>query len=288
MARGDRSAQLSGGRLVLCGTPIGNLGDATDRLRDVLAAANVIAAEDTRRARQLLSALEIETSARLVSCYDATEAARAAQLVEAAQGGQLVALVTDAGMPAVSDPGYRVVAAFVEAGVPVTCAPGPSSVTTALALSGLPSDRWCMEGFLPRSGAERKRRIAELATDPRTVVLLESPHRIGATLGDLAAAMGDGRPAALCRELTKLHEEVVRASLSELVAWSQSKEIKGEVTLVVGGATQPEARTYSPEELADLADATGLRGKEAVAEVARVTGVSKKVVYDAVLAGKNR
>lgn len=287
MGRSAGRNELSGGRLVLCGTPIGNLNDATERLKDSLAAADVIAAEDTRRVRTLLTALGIETRARVVSCYDQNEEMRAEQLVEAAQNGELVALVTDAGMPAVSDPGYRVVAAFAAAGLPVSCVPGPSSVTTALAMSGLPSDRWCMEGFLPASGSGRRKRLDSLAQEPRTLVFLEGPHRIKDALKDLADAFGPDRRAALCRELTKLHEEVVRGSLGELVAWAGEREIKGEITLVVAGATASEARDYSAEELAALAVATGLRGKEAVAEVSRVTGVSKKVVYDAVLAGKN-
>ena len=284
MSRNDDS----GGRLVLCGTPIGNLGDASERLRTVLGEADVIAAEDTRRARNLLSALGIVTHARLVSCYDATEAVRADQLVSAAQSGSLVALVTDAGMPAVSDPGYRVVAAFVAAGLPISCAPGPSSVTTALALSGLPSDRWCMEGFLPRTGSERRKRLAALAAEERTLVMLEAPHRIAAMLADLEAAFGSQRLAAVCRELTKLHEEVVRAPLSELVAWANGKEMKGEITIVVAGAARGEARIYTAAELAEMAVATGLRGKDAVAEVARITGAPKRDVYDAVLAAKNK
>lgn len=287
MGRSTGRNELTGGRLVLCGTPIGNLSDATQRLRDSLAAADVIAAEDTRRVRTLLGALGIETQARVVSCYDQNEQMRAEQLVEAARNGQLVALVTDAGMPAVSDPGYRVVAAFAAAGLPVSCAPGPSSVTTALAMSGLPSDRWCMEGFLPASGSGRRKRLATLAHEPRTLVFLEGPHRIKDALHDLADAFGPERRAALCRELTKLHEEVVRATLEELLGWAGEREIKGEITLVVAGAAAAAGRDYSPEELAAFASATGLRGKEAVAEVSRVTGVSKKVIYDAVLAGKN-
>lgn len=279
-------AGIGPGRLVLCGTPIGNLGDVTPRLREALESATIVAAEDTRRTRRLMDSLGIEAKPRLVSCFDATEKARAEQLVAAALDGAVVALVTDAGMPAVSDPGFRVVAAFAAAGLAVTVVPGPSSVTAAIAASGLPSDRWCVEGFLSRSGGERRKRLAALATEERTMVFLESPHRIGAMLADLAAAFGGGRRAVACRELTKLHEEIVRATLAELVVWSGSKDVKGELTLVVAGAEPAEATDYTAEQLAGLVAASGLPTKEGIAAVAKSTGVGKREVYAAVVAGK--
>lgn len=274
------------GRLILCGTPIGNLGDAPPRLREALESATIVAAEDTRRTRRLMSSLGVESKARVVSCFDATEKARAEELVEAALAGAVVALVTDAGMPAVSDPGFRVVAAFALAGLEVTVVPGPSSVTAAVAVSGLASDRWCVEGFLSRSGGERRRRIAELVAEQRTMVFLESPHRIASMVDDLASAFGADRPAVACRELTKLHEEVVRGTLGELAEWCRSKTIKGELTLVVAGAPPPGPVEHTPEELAQLVSATGLSAKEGIASVAKTTGVSKREVYAAVVAGK--
>ena len=276
----------SQGRLILCGTPIGNLGDAPPRLREALESATVIAAEDTRRTRRLMASLGVQSTARVISCFDATERARADELVTAALDGAVVALVTDAGMPAVSDPGFRVVAAFAIAGLEVTVVPGPSSVTAAVAVSGLASDRWCVEGFLSRSGGERRRRIAELATEQRTMVFLESPHRIAAMLDDLSAAFGGDRPAVACRELTKLHEEVVRGSIDELVTWCASKKLKGELTLVVAGAPPGEPTQHTAEQLAELVKRTGLPSKEGIAAVAKSTGVAKRDVYAAVVAGK--
>ncbi|MCK9893155.1 16S rRNA (cytidine(1402)-2'-O)-methyltransferase [Frankia sp. AgB32] len=224
------------GTLVLCGAPIGDVRDASPRLGEILATADVIAAEDTRRVLRLAHALGVTIAGRVVSCYDAVEGARAAMLTDLLRAGATVALVTDAGMPAVSDPGFRVVAAAAAAGIPVTVVPGPSAVTAALAVSGLPSDRWTFEGFLPRRGGERRGRLRELRDETRTMVFLESPHRLEASLRDLVGAFGGSRPAVLCRELTKTYEEIVRGDLAALVAWaSDGRVIRGEFTLVVGG-----------------------------------------------------
>jgi 16S rRNA (cytidine1402-2'-O)-methyltransferase len=275
------------GALVLCGSPIGNVADASPRLRSTLESADVIAAEDTRRLRRLASDLGIRVGAEVVSYYEANERARVPQLVERMAAGATVALITDAGMPAISDPGYRLVRAAAEAGVPVRAVPGPSSVTTALAVSGLASDRWVFEGFLPRGAGERRTRLHELASERRTIVLLESPRRVERLLAELAEVFGADRPAVLCRELTKTYEEVVRLPLGGLAAWAAERDVRGEVTLVVGGAPDPPA-----PDAADLAalvqarEATGLDRKTAMSEVARASGVPRRDVYDAVLAAR--
>jgi 16S rRNA (cytidine1402-2'-O)-methyltransferase len=272
-----------GGVLVLAATPIGRVEDAPPRLAAELAAADVVAAEDTRRLRRLVSELGVDLTARVVSYFEGNEAARTPGLVEALLAGERVLLATDAGMPSVSDPGYRLVAAAVEAGIRVTAVPGPSAVLTALAVSGLPVDRFCFEGFLPRKGGERARRLAGLAAEPRTMVFFEAPHRTGAALAAMAEAFGGDRPAAVCRELTKTHEEVRRGPLADLVAWA-GDGVRGEVTLVVAGATAAPAATDADSLRAAVADreAAGTTRKDAIAEVARATGVPKREVYQAV------
>ncbi len=278
---------MMGDVLVLAGTPIGDPADASPRLVRELAGADVVAAEDTRRLRRLARDLGVELTGRVVSYYDANEAGRTPELVEAMQAGQRVLLVTDAGMPSVSDPGYRLVAAAVEAGLPVTAVPGPSAVLTALALSGLPVDRFCFEGFLPRKAGERARRLAELATEPRTMVFFEAPHRLAVALTAMADGLGADRPAAVCREMTKTYEEVRRAGLAELAAWA-ADGVRGEVTVVVAGAGPVEAA--APEDLVAEVEglvAAGVRLKEATAEVASRQGVSRRVLYDAVLAARD-
>jgi 16S rRNA (cytidine1402-2'-O)-methyltransferase len=272
------------GLLVLAGTPIGRPSDAPARLADELAAADVVAAEDTRRFRRLASDLGAEVTGRVVSYFEGNEASRTPALLEALTSGQRVVLVTDAGMPSVSDPGYRLVAAAVEAGVRVTAVPGPSAVLTALAVSGLPVDRFTFEGFLPRKAGERGRRLAELADEPRTMVFFEAPHRTEAALAAMAEALGEGRPAALCRELTKTHEEVVRGGLSELASWAAGG-VRGEVTLVVAGRTGPTVVPSGPEEVAALVAAeerTGTSRKDAIKAVAQRSGLPRREVYDAV------
>ena len=276
------------GVLVLAGTPIGDPSDASPRLARELAAAGVVAAEDTRRLRRLTSTLGIELTGRVVSYYDANEVARSEELLTALQSGERVVLVTDAGMPSVSDPGFRLVAAAVEAGVTVTVVPGPSAVLAALAVSGLPVDRFCFEGFLPRKAGERSARLRSLAAEPRTLVFFEAPHRLAATLAAMARAFGVGRRAAVCRELTKTYEEVRRGPLDELVSWA-GDGVRGEVTLVVAGAEPPDSGGVEPAELASRVAAREEAGeprKEAIAAVAEQSGVPKRAVFDAVVAAK--
>jgi 16S rRNA (cytidine1402-2'-O)-methyltransferase len=278
---------MGGGRLVLAGTPLGRPADASSRLRSALAETPVIAAEDTRRLRRLCHDLEVTPSGRIVSFFDANETARVPQLLEALRSGDDVLVVTDAGMPSVSDPGYRLVAAAVAEDIAVTVLPGPSAVTTALAVSGLPVDRFCFEGFLPRRAGERGRALAALAREPRTLVFFEAPHRLGQTLADLAREFGADRPAAVCRELTKTYEEVRRGGLGELAAWAAG-EVRGEITLVVAGAA-PAAVTAVPEELAEAVaarEAAGETRKDAIAALARERGLPKRDVFDAVVAAK--
>jgi 16S rRNA (cytidine1402-2'-O)-methyltransferase len=277
------------GVLVLAGTPIGDVADASPRLARELAAADVVAAEDTRRLRRLTRELGVELTGRVVSYYDANEAGRTGELLDAMRDGARVVLVTDAGMPSVSDPGYRLVAAAVEAGVPVTAVPGPSAVLTALAVSGLPVDRFCFEGFLPRKAGERAARLRELAAEPRTLVFFEAPHRLAAALAAMAGAFGGDRPAAVCRELTKTYEEVRRGGLGELATWALDG-VRGEVTVVVGGAAPAPPADLDDTELARRVrdrEAAGEPRKAAIAAVAAEQGVPKRVVFDAVVAAKS-
>ncbi|MEV6754741.1 16S rRNA (cytidine(1402)-2'-O)-methyltransferase [Streptomyces sp. NPDC051214] len=279
----------SGGTLVLAGTPIGDVADAPPRLATELAAADVVAAEDTRRLRRLTQALGVQVGGRVVSYFEGNESARTPELVEALAGGARVLLVTDAGMPSVSDPGYRLVAAAVEKDIRVTAVPGPSAVLTALALSGLPVDRFCFEGFLPRKAGERLSRLREVADDRRTLVYFEAPHRIDDTLVAMAEAFGDERRAAVCRELTKTYEEVKRGSLRELAEWA-ADGVRGEITVVVEGAPEKSPGDLGPDELVRrvrVREEAGERRKEAIAAVAADAGLPKRDVFDAVVAAKN-
>ena len=283
-----RAGRAAAGVLTLAGVPIGRAEDAPARLAAELERADVIAAEDTRRVRRLAAVLDVRLTARLVSYYDVVEARRAADLVAELQAGRNVLVVSDAGMPGISDPGYRLVAAAVAAGIKVTAVPGPSAVTTALAVSGLPTDRFCFEGFPPRKPGERERRFAVLATDTRTQVFFESPRRLAATLRELRRSHGDDRAAVVCRELTKVHEEIRRGTLAELAAWADpdnpvhspgapgSGGVRGEITLVVAGldravakaaardaarearrAARRDARTGNARNTGDAGDAGG-------------------------------
>lgn len=268
--------------LVLAATPIGNVADASSRLRSALASADVIAAEDTRRLRRLATALQVEISGKVVSYYDAVEQARSAQLLEELRAGRTVVLVTDAGTPLISDPGYRLVHAAAAEGLPVTVLPGPSAVLAALALSGLAADRWSFEGFLPRRAGERRSRLTELAADPRTLVLFEAPHRLAATLADLVATFGPDRQGAVCRELTKTYEEVRRGPLADLAEWA-AEGVRGEITVVVAGAPD-RAPSVDPVELAAAVSALveeGMTRRDAVDAVAGQRGISRRVVYAA-------
>lgn len=295
------------GTLIVAAAPIGQPADASPRLASALASAAVVAAEDTRRVRRLAAALGVEVAGRVVSYYDSVERSRTAGLLAALRGGGDVLLVTDAGMPGVSDPGYRLVAAAAAAGVKVTVLPGPSAVTAALAVSGLPTDRFCFEGFPPRGAGERARRFAELAGEPRTMVFFESRRRVGATLSALAGAFGPDRPAVACRELTKTHEEIRRGTLGDLVEWAGSDPL-GEITLVVAGApagvgarsgrARSRWRQADPADLAHAVEqaaaqvaareAAGTPRRQAIADVARESGLPRREVYDAVVRGPQR
>ncbi|MFH8490545.1 16S rRNA (cytidine(1402)-2'-O)-methyltransferase [Streptomyces longisporoflavus] len=277
------------GTLVLAGTPIGDVADAPPRLAAELESADVVAAEDTRRLRRLTQALGVQVGGRVVSYFEGNESARTPDLVEALVGGARVLLVTDAGMPSVSDPGYRLVAAAVEKDIRVTAVPGPSAVLTALALSGLPVDRFCFEGFLPRKAGERLSRLREVAGDRRTLVYFEAPHRIDDTLAAMAEAFGEERRAAVCRELTKTYEEVKRGSLKELAEWA-ADGVRGEITVVVEGAPEKNPAELDPDELVRrvrVREEAGERRKEAIAAVAAEAGLPKRDVFDAVVAAKN-
>ena len=278
--------------MVLAATPLGNIGDAPPRLIELLSTADVIAAEDTRRLHRLMSDLGVTPTGRIVSYFEGNEIARTDSLVQAALEGSVIAVVTDAGMPSVSDPGYRLVADAVAAGITVTIVPGPSAVLAALAVSGLPVDRFCFEGFLPRKGGERGTRLAQLAAEPRTMVFFEAPHRIEASLRAMAESFGADRSAAVCRELTKTYEEVKRGGLGELADWA-AEGVRGEITIVVSGASESEQREASGLVTADdwvaavaAREADGEDRKTAIGAVAKEAGVPRREVYAAVVAAK--
>ena len=275
--------------LVLGGAPLGRSDDVSPRLTAALSTADVIAAEDTRRLQRLCADLGVRPAGRVVSCFEGNEQRRVPELLDAVRAGLAVLLVTDGGMPTVSDPGFRLVNAAAAEGLPVTCLPGPSAVTTALAVSGLPTDRFCFEGFLPRKAGERRAHLADLRAERRTCVFFEAPHRLRDSLADLAAAFGAERPAVVCRELTKTHEEVRRGTLGELADWAAG-DVRGEITLVVAGAPE-RAVEVSPQELARLVlvrEQAGLTRKEAIAAVVAESGAPRSAVYDAVVAGRAR
>lgn len=268
--------------IILAATPIGNLRDASARLTETLEAATVVAAEDTRVAQRLLAGLGVQNRPRLLPLHEHNERDRAAELVELARDQDVVVL-SDAGMPTVSDPGFALVAAAAEAGVTVTALPGPSAVLTALAVSGLPTDRFTFEGFPPRKQGERTAAFRALAAEPRTMVFFESPNRLAASLADMAAVFGPDRRAVVCRELTKLYEEVRRATLAELADWA-ADGVRGEIAVVVAGAPARDAdpETALDQVLALVAD--GVRLKDAAAEVAEATGLSRRDLYQGALA----
>ncbi len=282
----------STGTLTVAAVPIGRPGDASPLLAQALASAPVIAAEDTRRVRKLAAQLGVTPMGKIISYYDAVERSREPRLVRTLLDGQDVLLVTDAGMPVISDPGYRLVAAAAAAGATVTVLPGPSAVIAALAVSGLPTDRFCFEGFPPRKPRERAQRFTELAREPRTMVFFESPRRLATTLAGVAAAFGPDRPAVVCRELTKTHEEVRRGTLAELAAWA-ADGVLGEVTLVIGGAAAAGSKAGAPTRTAaEAAEEAGRRivagqpRNAAIAAVAQESGLRRAEVYDAVLAAR--
>lgn len=274
------------GTLLLAATPIGNVGDASSRLCSALANADIIAAEDSRRAYRLLDGLELKAKGDVVSFYDAVEESKSDWLLDQVEGGKQVVVISDAGMPTVSDPGYRLVQAAIARNIGFSVIPGPSAVLTALALSGLPVDRFTFDGFLPRKSSARKAFLETLLHEPRTMVFFEAPHRLVETLHDLVAVFGADRRGAICRELTKTYEETVRGTLADLISWSE-REILGEITLVLEGATpidNSDPNIWVTQ--VQVRVATGVSQRDAIADVARELGVPKREVYDAVLAAR--
>ena len=282
----DAARSSAAGTLTVAAAPIGQPADASGRLGPALAAAGLIAAEDTRRLRRLAGVLGVRLTGRVVSYYDQVEARRAAELIAELAAGQDVLLITDAGMPGVSDPGYRLVAAAAAAGIKVTAVPGPSAVTTALAVSGLPTDRFVFEGFPPRKAGERARRFAELRAEPRTLVFFESPRRVGTTVAELASSFGPDRRAVLCRELTKTHEEILRGTLGELAQLARDG-VLGEVTLVIEGAPPAGGAAATAEAVGEVMRRArgGMSRKDAIASVAAERGLRRRELYAAVVAG---
>lgn len=274
---------MTAGRLLLGATPLGQPGDASERLVNALARADIVAAEDTRRVRQLAQSLGVRPVGRVLSLFDQNEASRVPALVEAVKSGATVLVVSDAGMPLINDPGYRLVTACVDAGLTVSCLPGPSAVTTALAVSGLPSDRFCFEGFPPRKQVARTTWLRALITEQRTCVFFESPRRLPDTLRDAAGTLGGDRRAVVCRELTKTHEEVRRGTLAELADWA-ADGVLGEVTVVLAGAVPSADLDVLVADVNDRV-AAGVRVKDACAEViaANPGAPSRRELYDAVL-----
>ncbi len=285
--RGTAGDDSGRGRVVLAATPIGNAGDATERLIGLLHSADVVAAEDTRRLHRLVQALDVHPTGRVISYHEHNEEERTPELLDLVRDGATVLVVTDAGMPAVSDPGYRLVEAAVAEGLDLTVVPGASAVLAALALSGLPTDRFCFEGFLPRKAGLRAGRLADLTSERRTMVFFEAPHRLEAMLRSLQQEFGSDRPAAVARELTKVHEQVIRGTLLDLLQWAQESEVRGEIAVVVGGA--PDAPDSRPEdhvsEVAVLLEG-GMRLKDAVSAVSAEKRVSKRELYAAVIASR--
>ena len=272
--------------LILAATPIGDVDDAPLRLRRLIAEADIIAAEDTRRLRDLARRMGVEIGGVVRSHHEHNEEQTASEIVAEIAAGKSVLVVSDAGMPTVSDPGYRIVRAVIDAGLPVTAVPGPSAVLTALAVSGLATDRFCFEGFVPRKSGERQRFLGRLTAEERTMVFFESTHRIAPTLQAMAEVFGPERAAVVCRELTKTYEEVRRGPLAELAAWALDG-VRGEITIVVAGA---EERRYSVAELVPRVlerVGAGERFKTVVGEVAADAGVSKRELYEAAQAARS-
>ena len=268
--------------LVLVGTPLGNLGDASPRMREEIAAADLIAAEDTRRFLDLAERLEVQHTAKIMSLFDHNEQSRAERIADAVDSGMRVVLLTDAGMPGVSDPGYHVVKAVSDRGLPVTSAPGPTAVTTALALSGLPTDRFTFEGFLPRKSGKRRALLQSLEREERTMVFYEAPHRIVHSVEAIVEVFGHDRRIALCRELTKLHEEVIRGRAADVLI-DIADGVRGEIALVVSGTDGPGVEPVDVVERVSELVTQGMRGKDAAAQVAKTAGLKTREVYEAYL-----
>jgi 16S rRNA (cytidine1402-2'-O)-methyltransferase len=276
-------------KLLLAGVPLGNPGDASARLISAIKSATIIAAEDSRRFQRLCQDLDVSATGKVLSFFEGNEEERTAQLLNELKNGAEVLVVTDAGMPTVSDPGFKLVRAAVDANIPVEVLPGPSAVTTALALSGLPTDRFCFEGFVPRTQGAREKFFENLKFEPRTIVFFEAPHRLIETLEVATHLLGSDRKAALCREMTKTYEETVRGTLADIQNWANSKEILGEITVVISGAIEG-AKEKSQQEIIDAVrklESVGMDRKEAIAAVATELDLPKREVFDAMVAAKN-
>ena len=271
--------------LVLAATPLGNPLDASERLKQAIASAEIIAAEDSRRFHRLASDLGVTFTAKVISFFEGNESDRTVEILELLRSGKEVLVVTDAGMPTISDPGFRLLRDAIAQNIETTVIPGPSAPTMAIALSGLPTDRFTFEGFAPRAQGARKSFYEKLRFEERTMVMFEAPHRLEESLADALAVFGADRSAAICREMTKTYEEVVRGSLEELLQWSMSKEILGEITLVIAGSAAGSEITSAADAVSRVKEyeAAGMDRKEAIATVADESGLPKKIVYAAVV-----
>jgi len=275
--------------LILAAIPLGNPGDASENLKQAITTSKYIAAEDSRKFSRLCSDLGIVYNAKVISFFEGNEIERLAELIAILESGNDLLVVTDAGMPGISDPGYRLARAAVEKKIQIKVLPGPSAVTTALLLSGLPSDRFCFEGFPPRTSGARQTTFTKLAQEERTMIFFEAPHRLLESLTDAKAIFGANRHGAICREMTKTYEEVIRGNLEELENWASSNEILGEITLVLEGY-DPTSKSYSVQDLIELVlkeESAGISRKDAIAEVARATGTAKREVFDAMVTHKS-
>ena len=271
--------------LVLAATPLGNPLDASERLKQAITSAEIIAAEDSRRFHRLASDLGVTFTAKVISFFEGNESDRTLEILELLRSGKEVLVVTDAGMPTISDPGFRLLRDAIAENIATTVIPGPSAPTMAIALSGLPTDRFTFEGFAPRAQGARKSFYEKLRFEERTMVIFEAPHRLAESLADALAVFGADRSAAICREMTKTYEEVVRGSLEELSKWSMSKEILGEITLVIAGSAAGSEITSAADAVSRVKEyeAAGMDRKEAIATVADESGLPKKIVYAAVV-----
>jgi len=276
---------MSGGQLILAATPLGNILDASDRLKQTLQEANLIAAEDTRRAKRLFADLNLEVTAPVISLFEENEIEKIPDIIEKLKNGAKVVVISDAGTPAISDPGYRLVTKSIEENISITVIPGPSAVLSALILSGLPTDRFSFEGFIARKGKERTEILNNLNSQSRTMILFESPRRTLQTLQDIQEVVGENRKAAVVREISKTYEEVIRGSISDLVSWAQSNEVLGEITLVIAGVENTGKKEVDEEairQVKQLVDA-GSSFKDAVQEVSTQQGLSRRELYEASL-----
>jgi 16S rRNA (cytidine1402-2'-O)-methyltransferase len=275
--------------LILAATPLGNPGDASARLKSAIETAQIVAAEDSRKFHRLCVDIKVEFKGRVISFFEGNETERTAQLLEMLRNGVEILVVSDAGMPTISDPGFRLMRATIAAGIPVAVIPGPSAVTMALALSGLPTDRFVFEGFSPRAQGARQKFFEELRFQERTIIWFEAPHRLVDSLTDAVAVFGGQRPAAICREMTKIYEETIRGTLGELLIWSARNEVRGEITMVLAGAAK-DAAEISTSDMVDRVkeyETAGMDRKSAIATVAQEFSVAKRVVFAAVVDAKS-